>query len=385
MRLLSLFLFLFGLCLLAGCGQDDTAAPVPVSKPFSAVGDHSDRAGIGPEGSGAGRAVRIRPESLAYIKVKEINPEAFAGAVTAPARVDFRAKAISTAGTVVAGRVSKIHVQIGDRVKAGDPLVTLASAEAARIRSDFARAKVELAHAEYRYQRQEEMKRAGVGLEIERMEAESLLHEERADFEQAQDALRLLGDGVGEEVIVRAPMNSTVLRAYAAAGATVAAGAALFDLGEPSSLWIIADVFERDLLLVEKGAKATIGLASLPQPISGHVVAESAAIQADMRRASVFIEPDDPKVPLRPGMYARVSIQAASPESIVLPTEAVLIRDGKQTLVYVETAEGVFEPRRIVVGQAREGMTPVLEGLSGGERVVVSGALLIDAEAAMLL
>jgi cobalt-zinc-cadmium efflux system membrane fusion protein len=285
----------------------------------------------------------------------------------------------------VAGRVSKIHVQIGDRVKAGQPLVTLASAEAAQMRSDFARAKVELARAEYRYRRQEEMRRAGVGLEIERMEAESQLSQDRADFERARDALRLLGDGVAEEVIVRAPMNATVLRAHVAAGAAVAAGSALFDLGEPSSLWIIADVFERDLLLVEKGAKVTIDLASLPQPITGHVVAESAAIEADMRRAQVFIEPDDPKASLRPGMYARVSIKAASPESIVLPTEAVLIRDGKQTLVYVETDKGVFEPRDVLVGQAREGMTPVLEGLKGGERVVVSGALLIDAEAAMLL
>lgn len=305
--------------------------------------------------------------------------------MTAPAQVDFRAKAISTAGTVVAGRVSKVHVQIGDRVKAGQPLVTLASAEAAQMRSDFARAKVELARAEYRYRRQEEMQRSGVGLEIERMEAESQLSQDRADFERARDALRLLGDGVAEEVIVRAPMDSTVLRAHVAAGAAVAAGSALFDLGEPSSLWIIADVFERDLLLVEKGAKVSIELASLPQPITGHVVAESAAIQADMRRASIYIEPDDPKVPLRPGMYARVSIRAASPSSIVLPAEAVLIRDGKQTLVYVETAEGVFEPRKVRVGQAREGMAPVLDGLSGGERVVVSGALLIDAEAAMLL
>jgi cobalt-zinc-cadmium efflux system membrane fusion protein len=386
MRLLK-SLCLAGLCLPAGCGQGDTAAPIPVSahKPPLTAGDHPDRAGIAPESSGVRRTVRIRPESLAYVKVREINPEAFAGAVTAPARVDFRAKAISTAGTVVAGRISKIHVQIGDRVKAGDPLVILASAEAAQMRSDFARARVELARAEYRYRRQEEMKRSGVGLEIERMEAEAQLNEDRADFERARDALRLLGDGVAEEVIVRAPMDSTVLRAHVAAGAAVAAGQALFDLGEPSSLWIIADVFERDLLLVEKGAKVTIDVASLPQPISGHVVAESAAIQADMRRASVFIEPDDPKAPLRPGMYARVSIQAASPESIVLPTEAVLIRDGRQTLVYVETAEGVFEPRNVLVGQAREGMTPVLEGLSGGERVVVSGALLIDAEAAMLL
>ncbi|WP_254899359.1 efflux RND transporter periplasmic adaptor subunit [Methylomagnum ishizawai] len=360
--------------LIAGCGHHEPSALAAPPLAISPAEHPTPQ-----------RVVKLRAESLGYIKVQAISPQASAGVVTAPGRVDFRAKAISTAGTVVAGRIGKIHVQIGDRVKAGDPLVTLASAEAAQMRSDFARAKVELARAEYRYQRQEEMKRSGVGLEIERMEAEAQLNEDRADYERARDALRLLGNGVAEEVVVRAPMDSTVLRAYVAAGATVAAGSALFDLGEPSSLWIVADVFEPDLLLVEKGAAASIGLASLPQPIGGHVVGESAAIQADMRRGQVFIEPDDPKTPLRPGMYARVSIEAAGPGHIVLPTTAILIKDGKQTLVYVETAEGVFEPREVQIGPARSGMTPILDGLKGGERVVVSGALLIDTEAAMLL
>ena len=317
--------------------------------------------------------------------VQTITPQAFAGSISAPGRVDFRAKAIFAAETVVAGRVSDVHVQIGDRVKAGQPLATLSSVEAAQMRSDFNRAKVELARAENRYKRQQEMQRTGVGLEVEQMEADAQLREARADFDRSRDDLRLLGEGVAEVVTVRAPMDGTVLRTYATVGAAVEPGAALFDLGEPSALWIVVDVFEKDLPLVEKGALATIEIASLPQPIKGHVVAESAAISAELRRASVYIEPEDPNVSLRPGMYARASIQAAGPRRIVLPTTAVLVKDGKQTIVYVETADGVFEPRNVMVGQAREGMTPVLEGLSGGERVVVSGALLLDAEAAMLL
>jgi cobalt-zinc-cadmium efflux system membrane fusion protein len=331
------------------------------------------------------RIIRIAPDSMPYIRIQAIRPEAVSGTITAPARVDFKAKAVSSAGTVVSGRVTQIDVQIGDRVKAGQPLLHLASAEAAQMRSDLARARVELAQSEYRYQRQEQMKQTGVGLENERMEAEAKLKEDQADFERARDALRLLGDGVAEEVIVRAPMDATVLRAHVSAGSAVAAGASLFDLGEPSSLWIIADVFERDLLLVENGARVSIDLPSRPQPIEGHVVGETAAIEADTRRGQVFIEPDDRKLPLRPGMYARVSIQAASPASIVLPTEAILIRDGKHTIVYVETAPGQFQARRVLVGPAREGMTPVLKGLARGERVVVGGALLIDGEAAMLL
>lgn len=329
--------------------------------------------------------IRIRPESLPYITLKTIEPESFAGAVSAPARVDFRAKAISSAGTVVAGRISKIHVQVGDKVKAGESLATLASAEAAQMRSDFLRAKAELEREENHYRRQVEMKRTGVGLEIERLDAEAQRDEARADYTRSLEALRMLGEGSGEEVVVHAPVAGTVLKANAAVGSAVQPGAALFDLGEASALWIIAEVFERDLLLVEKGSRVTIEIPSLDHPISGHVVGESAAIQAELRRGSVFIEADSPNVPLRPGMFARVSIQATAPKQVVLPTSAVLIKDGKQTIVYVEISEGLFEPRNVLVGQAREGMTPVLEGLQGGERVVINGALLIDTEAAMLL
>ncbi|OAI17580.1 efflux RND transporter periplasmic adaptor subunit [Methylomonas koyamae] len=371
MRFIHL-LCLVGFLSASACDQHDSepSAQPKSQEPASTIAKHS---------------VSLRPDSLPYVTIKEIQPEAFAGTISAPARVDFRSQAISTAGTVVAGRVTKVYVQIGDRVKAGAPLATLTSAEAAQMRSDYARAAAEVGRAEDRRRRQLEMQRTGVGLEIERVEAETQLKQARTELERSLDFLRLLGDGAAGEVIIRAPMDSMVLKAHVSTGAAVEPGSPLFDLGEPSAAWIIADVFEKDLLLVEKGAKVVIELASLPEPIQGHVVGESAAIQTDLRRASVFIEADDPKIPLRPGMYARVSIEASTPNRIILPTAAILIKDGRETVVYVETAPNTFESRPVQVGQARSGMTPVLKGLSGGERVVVGGALLLDGEASLLL
>lgn len=365
-------LWLCALLALVGC---DGKAPT----------DHADRPATEAELNLPKNAVRIRPQSRPYVVVETINPQPFSAAISAPGRVDFRAKAISSAGTVVAGRVSDVNVQIGDRVKTGQNLATLSSVEAAQMRSEFNRAKAELARSEDRLRRQQEMQRTGVGLEVERIEAETQLHQSRADFQRSQDDLRLLGDGVGEKVIIHAPMDGTVLRAHASVGAAVEPGAALFDLGEPSALWVVANVFEKDLALVEKGAEASIEISSLPKPIKGHVVALGAEIDPATRRAAVFIAPDAPNASLRPGMFARVSIQAAGPKHIVLPTSAVLVKDGKQTIVYVETGDNLFEPRPVLVGQARDGFTPVIQGLSGGERVVVSGGLLLDAAASLLL
>lgn len=331
------------------------------------------------------RIVTVRPESLPYITVREIQPQSIAGTISAPAHVEFRTQAVSTAGTLVSGRVTQIFVQLGDHIKAGAPLATLASAEATQIRSEYYRDQAELARAEDFYRRQLEMLKAGVGLEIERVAAETQLKQARTEFERSRDLMHLLGDGAANEVIIRAPMDSTVLKAHVSVGSTVIPDSPLFDLGKPSAAWIVADVFERDLLLVEKGAKATIELASHHDPIQGHVVGESAAIQTDLRRASVFIEADNRKLALRPGMYARVSISVAAPSQIILPTEAILIRNGRETVVYVEKSTGSYEERQVVAGQGRDGMTPILQGLAAGERVVVGGTLLVDGESALLL
>jgi cobalt-zinc-cadmium efflux system membrane fusion protein len=305
--------------------------------------------------------------------------------VQAPSRVEFRANALSTVGAVVSGRLGKIDVQVGDPVKAGAPLGTLESTEAAQMRSDVLRTKNELQRAEDRARRQEVMLKSGVGLEIERNEANIMLMEARADYARSEQAIQLLGRGTDQSVILRAPINGVVLRVNASIGTAVEAGAVLFELGEPGAFWIVADVFENDLPLIEKGAKVELQITTLSKPVTGHVAAVSAAMQADLRRDAVYIELDNTNLPLKPGMFARAMIEVAGPKRIVLPTTAILIKDKSQTIVYIEVSDGVFEPRNVLIGQAHDGFVPVLEGLNAGERVVTSGTLLLDSEASMLL
>jgi len=331
------------------------------------------------------QAVTIPEASRPYITVATISPQTFAATVQAPSRVEFRAKALSTVGAVVSGRMGKIDVQVGDPVKAGTPLATLESTEAAQMRSDVLRTKNELQRAEDRARRQETMLKSGVGLEIERNEANIMLQEARADYARSEQAIQLLGSGTDQSVILRAPINGVVLRVNASIGTAVEEGTVLFELGEPGALWVVADVFENDLPLIEKGAKVELQITTLSKPVTGHVAAVSAAMQADLRRGAVYIELDNAKLPLKPGMFARAMIEVAGPKRIVLPTTAVLIKGQNQTVVYIETSEGVFEPRNVIIGQAHDGFVPVLEGLNAGERVVTSGTLLLDSEASMLL
>ncbi|POZ51286.1 efflux RND transporter periplasmic adaptor subunit [Methylovulum psychrotolerans] len=330
-------------------------------------------------------AITIPIGSRPYITVMGINLQISNATVQAPAQVAFRAKGLSAVGAVVAGRLTRVNVQVGDRVKAGMPMATLESPEVAQTRSDTIRARAELERAQDRAKRQAVMQRSGVGLEIERAEADVQLRQARADYERGVQAVRLLGDGVGQTVILRAPRDGVVLGVKASVGAAVDKGAVLLELGEPDALWVAADVFDNDLPLIEKGAKATVRINALPNAVAGHVVAVSADMQADLRRGVVYIELDDTPLAFKPGMFASAAIAAAGPRRIVLPTTAVLIKDKNQTVVYVEMANGEFEPRKVLIGQAREGQVPILDGLADGERVVTSDALLLDSAAAMLL
>lgn len=373
--------------LLGGCTEPNTGTAD--RKPSSAVSAESVKPSqsefSGLQNADKQKAISIPMESRSYITVAAVSPQTFTATVQAPARVEFRAKALSTVGAVVTGRLGKINVQVGDRIKAGAALATLESSEAAQMRADVARAKAELQRAKDYAKRQAIMQKSGVGLEIERTEADIQLRQAQSDYARSLQAVRLLGEGSDQSIVLRAPIDGVVLRSNAAIGAAVEVGATLFELGEPGALWIVADVFDNDLALIEKGAKASLQISALPEPVSGHVVAVSAAMQADLRRGSVYIELDNSHLILKPGMFARALIETAGPRRIVLPTTAVLIKDKKQTVVYVEKTDGLFEPRKVVIGQARDGQVPILEGLGDGERVVVSGALLLDSQAAMLL
>lgn len=349
---------------------------------------HSDSLAQEDKAAADGRhagTISVPDASRPYIAVATVTPQNFSAVVQAPSHVEFRTKALSAVSAVVAGRLKKIHVQVGDRVKAGTPIAVLESAEAAKMRADVAQAKAALQRAEDRVRRQDMMQKSGVGLEVERTEANVQLREARADYDRSQQTLRMIGDGGDQAVVLRAAEEGVVLQIKASIGSALEAGETIIELGEPQALWIVADVFDNDLPLIEKGAKATLQISALPEPVTGRVVAVSAAMQSDLRRGEVYIEFDNPNLVLKPGMFAKGLIEAAGPHRIIVPTTAVVIRDKKHTMVYVETSDGRYEPRQVLIGQARDGQVPVLDGLKDGEKVVVSGALLLDSSASMLL
>lgn len=315
----------------------------------------------------------------------EVGASNAADILTLPGRVTFRPQAQSAVGATVAGRVVSQLVRPGEVVTTGMPILTIESADAAATRATLDQAAIRLITAENAHRRQIEMARKSVGLEFELNEAESRLKEARTEFERTQQAALLIGPGQGGLVTVRAPTNGVVVSIRVAVGATVAPGGEpLLELGDPSQLQVVAQVPESDLRRIAVGQTADIELlASLKA--TARVERISPRVDPESRRAEVYLSLAKHVKGLQAGMLAQVSLSVGNDVAISLPVSAVVIKDGKRRVVYVEAADGTFEARDVQISRNRDGRVVILQGLTTGDRVVVRGALLLDTQAELLL
>lgn len=330
--------------------------------------------------------VHIREASRPYIATETVSGAKTGESIGAPARVDFRDGAMSQLGAPLDGRVVKVNVQVGDRVHEGDALLTLDCPDAAEMRAAVESATASLREARSGLDRQNRMLQQGVGTERDRIAAETRVSELEAELTRVQADVAFIGMGTGTGVVVRAPINGIVITRRANSGMTVQKGSdPIVEIGDPSAIWIVADVFERDLSLVREAARAHVDLSSLNGMLEGHVASIGSVVATGLRTAPVRIAVERAPVGLRPGMYGHVQIDGAAAD-LTLPTEAILIRDGKESFVYVEKDPLTFVRRPVVVAQhAEDGRVRVVSGISPGEKVVVRGALLLDGSADQLL
>lgn len=181
---------------------------------------------------------------------------------------------------------------------------------------------------------------------------------------------------------IRAAASGYVLHKAVVEGARAMAGQDLYRIGNLKRIWVTAEVYEHDAPWVEVDQPAQLELTYQEGGVlEGKVSYIYPTLNPKSRTLTVRLEFENPGVRLKPGMFATVNIQfRRKDEVIAVPTEAIL-NSGRRQLVFVALGEGRFQPREVqtgLVGDHR--LTEVLDGLSEGERVVVSGQFLIDSE-----
>jgi Cu(I)/Ag(I) efflux system membrane fusion protein len=187
-----------------------------------------------------------------------------------------------------------------------------------------------------------------------------------------------------ETVTAYAPNPGTITSLKVRQGQYVKEGASLYDIADLSTVWIDADVYERNLRSIEEGMQVrVVADAFSGESMQGEVTFIHPVVNNDTRTVKVRIELDNPEGKLKPGMYASVYFQKGNDgqvnSEIMVPKSAV-IRGGKSNNVYVEVEENIFERRQVELGRSTDEFLVVKSGVKSGEKVAYRGGFLLDSE-----
>ncbi len=178
-----------------------------------------------------------------------------------------------------------------------------------------------------------------------------------------------------------APQDGEIVERVAVNGMRAAPGDVLFRIADHDVVWVLADIAERDLSLIDVGQKASVRLRAYPDRVfTGNVTLVYPHLMAETRTARVRIELPNPEDLLRPDMYADVEITTGAETPVLTVSNSAVIDSGERQIVLLDKGEGRFEPRAVRLGRRGAGRVEIKEGLAENDKVVVSANFLIDAE-----
>lgn len=280
--------------------------------------------------------------------------------VRVPGTVQLDERRITVVATRSDAFIDKVaDVTTGGRVKKGEPLMRLYSAEIATASAQYL---TDLSGSG----------RASAGAR-QRLENLAVPPDVIAAIDRNREVLT--------SITWTAPRDGVILERNAVEGMKASPGDVLFRLADVSTVWIVADVPEYQLGAVKVGAVATIRVRSLPgQTFSGRVALVYPQVSKETRTTKVRIEIPNPDALLLPDMYADVEIGSGNNAAVVAVPDSAVIDTGTRQVVILDEGEGRFEPREVKIGLQGGGFTEIRDGVAAGDRVVVAANFLIDAE-----
>lgn len=303
------------------------------------------------------------------------------GVRTALARVGEISQRIETVGFVgydehltshvhtrVDGWIETLNVRaVGDQVNKGEVLFELFSPEFGVASFDFLRSL-----------------KNGNGLSLEA--ARNKLRSHGAS--EAQIAVIEESGEVARSIKVEAPRDGVVIALGAADGMFLQPGTQAMSITDLNEVWLIVDVFERDIARLSEDMRAIARFEHLPgQTFEGEIDYIYPELDPQTRTLPVRLRFDNSDGHLRPNMFGNVTlVPNATRTAVTVPTEAI-IRTGAAERAIIKVGEGTFKPRLITTGLRDNfgdgGRTEVVQGLAPGEEVVASAQFLIDSESAL--
>ena len=302
--------------------------------------------------------------------------------VSVTGTVAFDPQRVAAIGSRIAGRVRRIAKQAGDAVEAGEVVAEIESADvgSAQAAVTAARAKVDAAAANET--RQKGLAEQGAATTREMELAHEAATVARADLAAAEQRLKAMGTALGTGVVVlTSPIAGKIVEVGASRGQYVEPTFTVARVTNIDNLWIELAVFERELLHVHDNDAVEISPQSNQSVVrKGHVAHVGDVIDKDTRSAPVRVVVENDGS-LRPGqsVLAKIHTVHTTAKELLVPIDAVATVDGKPT-IFVAHDETSVEPRSVVLGPRDSQHVVVSQGLTLGDRIVVTGVFALKSE-----
>jgi len=324
-------------------------------------------------------------KQLAGIEVEKVSLRQFKSGLSAMGKVLAPQPGKAIVSYAFPGRVAELHVEIGDWVEPGKPLVTLECHEVAEAKSEYYKARADLELAEINLAREKRLLENGIGVKKNLQAAEAAYKIAQSTEEAAEKDLHVLGfteeqvKGIAKThqlnpaITLNSPISGRVVVNQAVLGAMVDQLAEILTIIDPRLLWIDAEIFEKDIAKVKVGQSVEIVVPAYPGEVfHGKVTYIGDVLSEETRTITVRAEVANDPPRLKPGMFANVHILLnGDTEALVVPTSAVL-EEGRRSYVFVKK-DDCFRRKEIESGAVDGGYQQVLGGLQPGEEVVVQG------------
>jgi cobalt-zinc-cadmium efflux system membrane fusion protein len=357
---------------------------------------HAADANPAPASSGSGssdesraRFFAVPQDQMSHVQVVTVEPTPLRRILRLPGTVAYNFFETTPVITQISGPVSRILITPGENVRVGQPMLYVASPDFAQLRTNYLKAKDAFALAQKSYARAQDLyqHRALPAADLE--QTESTQNQAQADVQAAEQALNVVGvehpeslskDTTMPEVPVLAPIAGEAVERLASPGQVIQAGATqVFTISNMGSVWVLVNVYERDMGAVHMGDPVTIQTDAYPEEFHGRISYIGAALDPNSHTLQVRIVTQNPGEKLKKDMYVTATVEAGTiPNALTVPDSAVLRNAENEPFVYVEVSPNQFGERPVTIGENADGNTRILGGLKTGERVIADGSLFLQ-------
>jgi cobalt-zinc-cadmium efflux system membrane fusion protein len=333
----------------------------------------------------SGAAPAAAPAVHASVQTARIVPQPLTDTLEIPATVQPDPLRVLRVFAPVEGRVVRVEVRRGERVQKGQILAVLQSSEIAAARADLEKAEAEAERSQNAYARASLLHEHQVLSEREYLDARAAAATAQAELARAREHLQILGVPTQgpAELKVTAARNGVVLDVGASPGEfskSLDAPQPLFTLADLSSVWVLGDVYEKDLAGIRPGLPAEVTASAYPgRSWKGKIDWISDVVDPSTRTVKVRLVLANEDHALKPDMFTTIRVLRRQRQALLVPPLAV-VSQGETAWVVVVKAEGGYELRKVRLGIQFNGQQEIVSGLNSGETVVTAGAALVRSQ-----